>query len=101
MKKPVLTLICAAMASVAAASGALAQARPFSPGLHCGDVANLVLLNGARVISTSPQTYDRFVATRNYCAQGETTKPAWVQTADNPQCFIGYTCEPAYGRSRR
>ena len=101
MKKSYLVIASAFCAGIAFSSAAMAQARPFSPGLRCGDAANLVSLNGARVITTGDGTYDRYVASRNYCAQGESTKPAWVLTADNPQCFIGYTCEPVYGRSRR
>ena len=101
MQKPILTLLAASFVVAAASSAALAQARPFSPGLRCGDVANLVSLNGARVITTGDGTYDRYVAAQRYCTRGETTKPAWIPTADNPQCFVGYTCEPVYGRDRR
>jgi hypothetical protein len=100
MKKFILALLTSATLTAALSSGAHAQARPFSPGLRCGDVANLVSLNGARVISTGGGTYDRFVAAQRYCARGETTKPAWVLTADNPQCFVGYTCEPVFDRRR-
>lgn len=101
MDKPVLTLLAASFLAAAASSAANAQARPFSPGLRCGDVANLVSLNGARVISTGGGTYDRYVAAQRYCQRGESTKPAWILTADNPQCFVGYTCEPVTTRSFR
>lgn len=101
MSKSILALLAACLVCAAGAGAAHAQARPYAPGLLCGDVANLVSLNGARVISTGPGAYDRFVAMQRYCTRGETTKPAWVLTADNPQCFIGYTCEPVSGRGLR
>ena len=48
---------------------------------------------GAVVLQSSPTTYDRYVRARNFCTPSEITRPAFVATANNPQCFIGYTCE--------
>ena len=75
-----------------AATGALAQARPYTPRLSCAAVAAIVYSRGAVVLSTSPTTYDRYVRDRSLCEYTEVLQPAWVFTADNPQCFIGYTC---------
>jgi hypothetical protein len=75
-----------------AAAPALAQPRPFTPRTPCVAVAQLVYVRGAIVLSTSPTTYDRYVRDRSFCEISEVLKPAWVWSADNPQCFIGYTC---------
>ncbi|MGE3646084.1 MAG: hypothetical protein AB7F96_19745 [Beijerinckiaceae bacterium] len=88
-------LIAAAMASSAA------QARPFTPAMSCGSAANTVSLNGAIVMSTGRHTYDRFVISKAYCTPQETLKPAYVETANDDQCFVGYTCEQIYGKGRR
>jgi hypothetical protein len=39
-----------------------------------------------------PTTYDRYVRDRSFCQISEVLKPAWGNTADNPQCFLGWTC---------
>ncbi len=72
---------------------ALAQTGPYSPRMTCATAAGLVARQGAVVIATGPSTYDRYVDHQRQCLPPETTRPAWVATRDNPQCFIGYTCE--------
>lgn len=69
-----------------------AQARPDSTAMSCRDAAALVARQGAVVMSTGPNTFDRYVSQVRYCAGGEELKPEWVRTRDVPQCFIGYTC---------
>lgn len=82
----------AALALAGMASGALAQSRPLTSRLSCGDARGLVAARGAIVLNTSALTYDRYVASAGSCGLGERTEPAWVPTADNPQCSIGYRC---------
>lgn len=85
-----------------AASGALAQERPYTPRMACANVAALVYNQGAIVLSTSATTYDRYVRDRSFCEITEVLRPAWVLSADNPQCFVGWTCyELDRERSRR
>jgi hypothetical protein len=73
-------------------SPANAQPRPDSLAMTCGQAAALVSSRGAIVLGTGRYLYDRFVHHRGFCAITEATKPAWVPTADTPQCFVGYTC---------
>ncbi|TBN53535.1 hypothetical protein EYR15_10275 [Hansschlegelia quercus] len=68
-------------------------ARPFAPAMNCQALTNLIERNGAVVLSTSRTTYDRYVVDRRFCERTEITKPAWIVSSDNDQCFIGYTCK--------
>ena len=95
-RKTAFAIIAAAMVVSTAA-----QARPFTPSMACGSAANTVSLNGSIVMDTGPHTYDRFVISGSYCTPQEYTKPAFVPTATDPQCFVGYTCEQKSGRYRR
>jgi len=87
MKKIVLFL-----ALTAAASGAQAQQRPFTPSLSCGQAQQIVAANGAVVLGTGPHLYDRYVRDHRYCQFNEVVRPAWVPARDTPQCFVGYLC---------
>ncbi len=78
-----------------AATGVLAQPRPSTQAMTCGQTRALVATRGAIVLNTSPTTYDRFVASRAFCEINETTEPVWVPTRDTPQCPIGYRCRDA------
>jgi hypothetical protein len=93
------TRIAIVAALVCAAS--VAHARPYTPEMACGRVANIVSLNGAMVMDTGPNTYDRYVVSKAYCTPQERLKAAFVPTANDDQCFIGYTCEQRYGKGHR
>jgi hypothetical protein len=73
-------------------TAALAQPRASTLDMTCGQARALVAARGAAVLSTGPRTYDRYVAWVGACQRGQVTAPAWAQTADNPQCPIGYRC---------
>jgi hypothetical protein len=75
-----------------AASPCLAQGRPNTTTMSCKAAAGLVAAHGAIVLSTGQWTYDRYVEDQGFCQRDEATRPAFVPTADNRQCFIGYTC---------
>lgn len=79
--------------------GASAQALPrvFSPAMSCAAVAGYVSSHGAALVQTGPFTYDRYVDSGRFCTRNKDVQPAWVQAADTPYCFIGYTC--GWGRS--
>lgn len=83
-------LLSAALAL--AATGALAQPRPSTQAMTCGQTRALVASRGAMVLSTGPTTYDRFVASRAFCQINEMIEPAWAPTRDTAQCPIGYRC---------
>jgi hypothetical protein len=79
-------------------SDAWAQGRPVSTTLTCSRAAGLVASQGAIVLGTGVYTYDRHVSGPNFCVLGGTIEPAWVPTADNPQCFVGYQCRQRFQR---
>ena len=84
-----LTLITLA-ALLAGAS--FAEARPNTLTMSCGVAAATVARAGAIVLSTGEFTYDRFVATKDFCLRTETTEPGIAPTIDSPSCQIGYVC---------
>ncbi|QIB34509.1 hypothetical protein [Ancylobacter pratisalsi] len=82
------------------ATSAFAQSMPNSLNMSCAATFDLVREKGAVVIGTGPNVYDRYVSDQRYCGLDETTFPAWLQTADQKQCFIGYRCREPMVRSR-
>ncbi len=87
-----MKLVCAAIAYLSMGSDTLAQGRPLTLQMSCYGARELVASQGAVVLSTGPTTYDRYVTGYGRCVLGEVPDPAWVPTADNPQCLIGYRC---------
>jgi hypothetical protein len=78
----------------ATAGSASAQERVPAISMPCANVAGVVRARGAAVLSTGPYTYERVVRDQGFCELETTTAPAWVPSADNPQCFAGYRCRP-------
>ena len=91
MRKSLRHILSAGMMLFAVGTSG-AEARPNTTKMSCKAAAALVASYGAIVLSTGPTTYDRYVSDGGYCNPDEITKPAFVPTADNPQCFIGYYC---------
>ena len=87
---PTFLLACAAL--VGAGSEAFAQSRPLTSRMSCSQARALVAGQGSVVLNTSPLAYDRYVGSAGSCSLGERTEPAWVPTADNPLCPIGFRC---------
>lgn len=84
----------AAIVLVAALVGAsLAEARPSTTTMSCGQAAATVAKAGAIVLTTGPNTYERFVASNAQCLPGEITEAAQAPTTDSPSCTIGYVCK--------
>jgi len=71
---------------------AIAQNRPISTGMSCQAASNLVSARGAVVLSTGTYTFDQYVRSSEFCPTGQTIDPAWIPTADQSQCFVGYRC---------
>ena len=65
--------------------------------MSCAALAALVSRQGAIVLRTSATTFNRFVSSRAACMITEITEPAFVPTAGQRQCFIGYTCREPRG----
>ncbi len=76
-------------------TAAVAQPRPSTLRMTCGQARATVASLGAVVLSTGPTTYDRYVASRAFCMFNERTEAAWAPTRDTPQCVIGYRCVEA------
>jgi hypothetical protein len=88
------TVALSSVALLAAGSAALAAPRPDVSQMSCEQARDLIAQSGARVVTTGPNTYKRFVARGGYCDPGERyLHPAWTPTADQKSCRIGYTCE--------
>ncbi len=87
-------------AFVLLATPALAQSMPNSLNMSCATATNLVRQQGGVVIATGPNIFDRYVASQRYCSLDQTTVPAWIQTSDQKQCFVGYRCRDPLARNR-
>ena len=79
---------------------ALAQGLPSTLSMSCASARALVTNQGAIVLSTGGRTYDRFVSTPGLCDLGLYGVAAFVPTADNEQCYIGFYCSPQTRRLR-
>ena len=87
-----LGLVIAATLGAAGPAAAQTQSRTLS----CAQAAALIQTKGAVVLATSPTLYDRYVRDRTFCVYDQDTRPEWVPTRDNLQCFIGYSCYVPY-----
>lgn len=66
--------------------------------MTCAQTMGLIRAQGAIVLGTGGQTFDRFVRDRSFCAVTEIARRAFRPTLDDPACLIGYTCyEPGAG----
>ena len=79
------------------AEHAAAEARPDTNRMTCAAAQALVMKHGGIFLGTGPSLFDRYVSSRAYCTSGDLTEPAFVPTADNRQCWVGYTCRQRYG----
>ncbi|MCG5234557.1 hypothetical protein [Xanthobacter oligotrophicus] len=90
--------LLAGLALVAGTDRAVAQTPSIT--MTCAQAAALINTRGSAVLATSRTLYDRYVRDRSFCLYDQDTRPEWVPTKDNPQCFIGYSCfEPFRGGS--
>ncbi|GJD33355.1 hypothetical protein QO012_000971 [Methylobacterium aerolatum] len=87
-----VVLCCAVALAGVLPFGALAQGRPSTVAMSCVQATRLVAGQGAIVLGTGGQTYDRFVRDRSFCEPTEIARRAFRPTRDNPQCLVGYTC---------
>ncbi|MBM3530201.1 MAG: hypothetical protein FJX62_19130 [Alphaproteobacteria bacterium] len=87
-------ILCAATLAALASfpDAAAAQSRADTLRMSCAAAKALVARHGGIVLATRRSLFDRFVASRAHCMPTEMIEHAFVPTADNRQCFIGYTC---------
>ncbi len=70
-----------------------AQARPDTRTMTCEQAKARVKAQGGLVMTTGQNTYQRFVATHQFCfSPTDVTQPAFAPTRDNARCDIGFTC---------
>jgi hypothetical protein len=65
-----------------------AQGRPDARQLTCNEARSLIAGNGAVVMTTGPNTYERYVAGTRFCYSPEVAVPAWISTRDTSQCVV-------------
>jgi hypothetical protein len=75
------------------ACSSLAEARPNTTTMTCEQAAATVARTGAIVLSTGAHTYQRFVASVQFCAMRELTEPGIAPTLDSRECQVGYLCK--------
>src|SRR5262245_37481299 len=97
MHKQIMVTASAAAILLAGVVVAQAQAQANSTRMSCAAARQLVTRQGAIVLRTSATTYNRYVSSRAPCMMTEITEPAFVPTADDRQCFVGYTCREPLG----
>ncbi|KQP07444.1 hypothetical protein ASF28_15375 [Methylobacterium sp. Leaf99] len=95
-RRPAIVTRCFALAlCVVLATPASAQT---TGRMTCADAMALVKRQGAILLDTGNQTFQRFVRDRSFCEITEIADLRFVPTRDNPECPIGYRCrEPDYG----
>ena len=79
--------------ALAIALGALSAPAAAQGYPTCAQARAIVLRQGAAVIRTAPNIYDRYVADRSYCQISEHAARVLTPTRDAPACFIGYVCK--------
>jgi hypothetical protein len=85
-------MLAVTLLSLSATAADAQGRRPDTRAMSCGQAAALVQARGAVVLTTGPDLYDRYVRDGGFCERDRTTQPAYVPSADTPQCFVGYRC---------
>jgi hypothetical protein len=83
-------VIASALAIVSTA--ALAQGRPSTTTMTCTAAHSLVVHQGAIVLGTGGQTYERIVRDTSFCQHGQKLRPYFAPTRDNGSCYVGDYC---------
>ncbi len=81
-----------ALVLTAVSSAVMGQSRNSTRSMSCAQARGVIATQGAVVLHTGPNTYDRYVRDAGFCAAQEMVRPAWVPTADTAQCPIGGVC---------
>jgi hypothetical protein len=68
------------------------HARPDARTLTCSQVQALLDRQGAAVLSTGPNTFDRYVSLGASCMALELWQPVSIATKDSGQCQV-YRCQ--------
>jgi hypothetical protein len=60
--------------------------------MTCRAAAGVVQTKGAAVFGTGRDTFDRFVRDASFCAHGQTLRPGFAPSLDDPSCLVGWIC---------
>lgn len=82
---------------ILAATTAVAQDLPNSLTMSCAAASQLVRDKGEVVIASGPNVFQRFIAEPGACFAEQVAQPAWIPTADQSQCLVGYHCQERIG----
>jgi len=82
----------AAILMLATPAFAVAQNRPSTTNMTCHAAWALVQTQGAAVLGTGGDTFDRFVRDASFCPKSQILRPAFVPARDQAQCLVGYRC---------
>jgi hypothetical protein len=77
---------------LAACATAVAQGYPSTTQMTCSAARTTVVQNGAILLGTGGQTFDRVVRDTSFCIYGQRLRPVFAPTRDNPQCLVGDRC---------
>jgi hypothetical protein len=78
---------------VTLAATSVAGARPNTTTMSCDQAAATVARAGAIVLSTGVHTYERFVASIQFCMIRQITEPGFAPTLDSAECQVGFVCQ--------
>lgn len=81
----------AAVLSIAAIGSAAAQGRPDARAMTCERVQDLLVQEGAVVLTTGQHTYDRYISWRGSCPAPTVPERTWIGTSDTDSCPV-YHC---------
>ncbi|TYC67993.1 hypothetical protein FMN63_18355 [Stappia sp. BW2] len=62
--------------------------QPDTTQLTCVQTQGLIKKFGAINLKSGPYKFDRFVVDRNRCFSGQTVRPTFVPTKDDPKCAV-------------
>ncbi|CTQ52323.1 hypothetical protein LP7551_00840 [Roseibium album] len=67
--------------------------RPDTRNMTCSQAQALVKQRGSVVLTTGPNTFDKFVADARYCLpQSNSVRAKFAPTKDDPKCPVGNRC---------
>jgi hypothetical protein len=78
---------------------ALAEARPDTQSMTCGQAQALVQNSGSVVLTTGPGLYGTIAASSSAC-RATIAQKKFAVTRDNARCHVGYVCLPYSGGNR-
>jgi len=87
MKKIVIAIVIASFSTAA-----VAQGRPSTTTMTCTSASALIRQQGAAVLGTGGDTFERIVSSARFCERGQQLRPAFAPTRDNPHCYVGDRC---------